>query len=462
MNILLVDDDNVITENLSHALTKRGHQCFVADNGQTATELLNNNLIQVAFLDYALPDTNGLKILETIRQQYPQIICIMLTGTSTVQTAVDAIKVGAYDFLEKPYDLNHILVILDKVEKELTTQNKIHYLEEKLQDTVYDSIVGSSFKLKSTLMTLNKVASSNTFTVLIIGPSGTGKELLARYLHRKSTRASAPFVDVNCAAIPANLIESELFGYERGAFTGAEQSKTGLFENAHKGILFLDEIGEMPLEMQAKLLRALELRTIRRVGGSVNIPVDVAIIAATNKNLKDLVQQGKFREDLYYRLNIIEINSPSLAERREDIPVMIDHFIAKFNKLLGKKITGIAADALNLLYNYPLPGNVRELKNLLERAMILASTDILTVDLFSTITADSKKIGSDVPLEWFDENFSNYQNNITELWEKKYLQQLLQKTKGNVTQAAETAGLLRTSLSKLLSKYDISYLDFRE
>ncbi|MBU0580112.1 MAG: sigma-54 dependent transcriptional regulator, partial [Candidatus Margulisbacteria bacterium] len=393
MHILIVDDDQNILDNLSFPLEKAGHKCFTAKNGQEAQAVLKKEFVQLCFLDYSLPDTNGLDLMHEIRKTFSSMVCVFVTGSSDITLAVKAIKDGAYDFIEKPFELDRVNVVLNKAEREFFQQSKVHYLEDKINTEYYDSIVGNSPKIKEILKTLDKVASANTFTVLVEGDSGTGKELIAKYLHQQSKRKNNPFVEINCSAIPEQLLESELFGHEKGSFTGAVESKVGLFEVAHKGIVFLDEIGEMPAEMQSKLLRALESRVIRRVGGKENIPIDIALVAATNKNLEEQIKEKKFRDDLYYRLNVIQIKMPTLQERKEDIPALVDYFINKYNKLLGKKIKGIEVEALNLLFSYPFPGNIRELKNIIERAMLLESKEHLTADNFKYLSA--KKSATD-------------------------------------------------------------------
>jgi two-component system, NtrC family, response regulator AtoC len=294
--------------------------------------------------------------------------------------------------------------------------------------------------------------------VLIRGESGTGKEVLARYIHQKSLRRQQPFIDVNCAALPANLLESELFGYEKGAFTGAERSKIGLLELASGGILFLDEIGDMSLDMQAKLLRALETKCIRRVGGADSIFIDVAVISATNKNLEKLIAEQKFREDLFYRINIIPIQLPPLRERKEDIPQLIACFIERFNQTLGKKIQGLASGVLESLMQYSFPGNIRELRNIIERAVILEKDTVLARERFTPLVSQTDQQSVQEPVEM---NFNIFKQQLIMDGEKKYLSLLLRKTAGNVTDAAQLAEIPRTSLSRLLSKHNIRFKEFK-
>ncbi|MDC0977673.1 sigma-54 dependent transcriptional regulator [bacterium] len=466
MRILIVDDDKDIRDFLSYPLTQDGHVCFTAKTGAEAYEILNKEYIQICFLDYKLPDTDGLSILETIKNIYPNIVTILITGQGSIDLAKEAIRQGAYDFVEKPFEFDHIEVILQKAEKEFFQHNKVHYLEEKLNTELFDSIIGNSKKLKQILQTADKIAEAQTFTVLIEGASGTGKELIAQYLRNKSNRSQEPFIEINCAAIPEHLLESELFGYEAGAFTGANETKRGLFEEADQGILFLDEIGEMPLKMQVKLLRTLESRTIRRLGSEKVIPINIALITATNKNLQQLIKDKKFREDLYYRLNVIRIQTPSLLERQEDIPLLIDYFIHKFNTMFGKHIKGIEVDALEVLYNYSFPGNIRELKNIIERAMLMENKEYLSQEHFKyllpTIEKQETQKEKTKSQSDFGLTYHQYKKKLVQDGEKEYLKQLLQKNKGIVNQAAKQAGIHRTAFSKMLTKYGISFLDYKE
>lgn len=460
MYILIVDDDPNILDNLSFQLERAGHSCFTAGDAAQALRILEKEFIQVCLLDYSLPGMNGIRLMESMKEKMPQLVCVFITGTSNLGIAVEATKKGAYDFLEKPFDPDKVHVLLNKVHNEFFKQTRVEYLESKLKNTALPFVVGSKYQMRSILDIVHSISQAQSFSVLIKGESGTGKEVLARYIHQKSLRRQQPFIDVNCSAIPANLLESELFGYEKGAFTGAERCKIGLFEMANGGILFLDEIGDMPLEMQAKLLRALESRTIRRVGGTENIPVDVAIISATNKNLEQLIAEHKFREDLYYRINIIPINLPPLRERAEDIPELINCFLKQFNQLLGKAVQGVAPGVLIALQKYAFPGNIRELRNIIERAVILEKGSILSAEQFSLPGVGTIASAGEIP-PTVELNFTIFKQRLIAESEKKYLALLLKKTAGNVTVAAQLAGIPRTSLSRLLSKHNIHFKEFK-
>lgn len=459
MYILIVDDDANILDNLSFQLEKAGHVCLTAHDGVQALNILDKEFIQVCLLDYSLPGLNGIQLMEKIKEKLPHMVCVFITGTSNIGVAVEATKKGAYDFLEKPFEPEKLHILLNKVHNEFFTQTRVEYLESKLQNAGMPFVVGLKYQMRSILEVVDSISRAQVFSVLIKGESGTGKEVLARYIHQKSLRCQRPFIDVNCSAVPANLLESELFGYERGAFTGADRCKIGLLEMANGGILFLDEIGDMPLDMQAKLLRALENRVIRRVGGTENIPIDVAIISATNKDLAELIVTQKFREDLFYRINIIPMQLPPLRERLEDIPELVGCFIQRFNRLLGKDIQGLAPGVLEILQKYSFPGNIRELRNIIERAIILERGKVLTRDHFVGLISTGGPNTEVAPSLHL--SFNEFKQQLILESEKKYLSLLLKKTAGNVTAAAELAGMPRTSLSRLLSKHTLRFKEFK-
>jgi len=473
MQIFIVDDDQNIVDNLSFSLEKQGYKIRSAKSGAEALSIFPKHHFEIAFLDYALPDTNGIQLMAELKKMNPELICIFVTGSSDIGIAVEAVQKGAYDFIEKPFELDRIKVTLNKAKRELLQKQKINYLEKTIDEAKYDPIIGSHQSLKKILETLKQIASAQTFTVLIQGESGTGKELAAKYLHAHSTRQSQPFIAINCAAIPADLLESELFGHEKGSFSGAVETKIGLFEMANGGILFLDEIGDMPIETQVKLLRALETRTLRRVGGTKDIPFDIALVTATHKNLEDLITEKKFREDLFYRINIVKVEMPPLRNRLEDVSDLVHFYVKKFNQLLGKKITEVDGQAMKILETYHFPGNIRELKNTIERAMLLTNGKILLPDQFyhlasklRPLTEAIKQTLSPVTVENktidYSLSFNDYKKSINDEAEINYFKGLLKETDGNVTLAAEKAGMQRTALSRLLSKHHISFKEFRE
>ena len=375
--ILVVDDESSIRRTLKEILEFEKHQVDLAPNGQEALEMFRDNEYDAVLLDIKMPEMDGMEVLEKM-MQVREVPVIMISGHGTIETAVEAIKKGAYDFIVKPPDLNRLLItIRNAVEKkDLVTQTR--HLKQEI-DKKYE-IVGESESIRSLREMITKIAPTLS-RVLIMGENGTGKELVARQIHLQSPRAHAPFIEVNCAAIPSELIESQLFGHEKGSFTSAIKQRKGDFELANGGTLFLDEIGDMSLSAQAKVLRALQENKIVRVGGEQDIPVDVRIIAATNKNLKEEIKKGKFREDLYHRLSVIIIKVPPLRERKEDIELLTRHFINELSLIQGKAPLEISGDALKLLEGYNWSGNVRELHNVVERLVILCDKQITKEDV---------------------------------------------------------------------------------
>ena len=378
-DILIVEDEKSVREVLSLSLSDK-YNLFLASDGRKALETLSERNIDLALLDIRLPEINGMDVLKQIKGMDSSIPVIMLTAVKTVDSAVTAMKLGAYDYVIKPFDIKELMLLIEKaLEKRALEQENI-YLKDELEKTGgFEKIIGKSEKMKEIFKLIKNVAKGDA-TVLITGESGTGKELVARAIHNQSKRAKKLFVPVNCAAIPENLLESELFGYEKGAFTGAYERHLGKFEIANGGTIFLDEISTMPMPMQAKLLRVLQERVIDRVGGTNQIEINVRVISATNSDLKQEVDSKKFRSDLFYRLNVIPMNIPPLRERTEDVPLLVDHFLEKYNKEFGKRITRVARDAMETLSSYPWPGNVRELENLIERIVVLSDNNTITKD----------------------------------------------------------------------------------
>jgi len=459
-SILIIDDDQSILKNLSYALKTKKINALTADTGKKGLELAKKELPEAIFLDFSLPDTDGLKLIPKLLEINPLSIIIMITGTASLDIAVKAIKAGAYDFVEKPFDIDKIFAVLNKAEKEKIKKEKLILLEEQVRKT-QDLFVGVSPAVREIKELVRKVVKNPNFTILISGESGTGKEVLVRYIHESSICKDRSLVDINCSAIPEQLLESELFGYEKGAFTDARETKRGLFEVANNGIIFLDEIGDMRMDLQTKLLRVLENKTIRRIGGEENIALNISVIAATNKNIMNMIQEKKFREDLYYRLNIIPVHLPPLRERKEDLEPLIDYFIEKQNLSFRKTVKGIKPDALVMLKKYSFPGNIRELKNILERAMLLESTNYLTADNFTYLkTMDSKTKENDPEAE-LNYDYQKYQEKVLNRVEKNYFEKLLKKYNGSVSKAAEHAGIMVPSLSRILKRLDIEKSDFK-
>jgi len=377
MKSVLVVDDEVGTRESLRMILKNDYEVFLAKDAEEAFLMTKERSPDVVLLDIILPDLDGMKVLERLKQKDPDLIIIMITATRTVKTAVEAMKLGAYDYITKPFDTDELSLIIHRALSAQALEKEVKYLREEIDKNFgFEHIIGKSKAMEEIFKMVRQIADSKS-TVLIMGESGTGKELVSRAIHYNSNRREYPFVTINCAAIPETLIESELFGHEKGAFTNAIERKLGRFEIAHQGTLFLDEIGELSLTTQAKILRFLEEREFNRVGGSKTIKVDVRLITATNKDLSQHIKKGSFREDLYYRINVVPIVLSPLRERKEDISLLIDHFIKKFNKENNKSVKGVSKEALDLMLNYDWPGNVRELENLIERVIALTSNEFI-------------------------------------------------------------------------------------
>lgn len=433
--ILVVDDEKSQRDLLAGLLSGAKHQVVVAGSGKEALEKIGEG-IDLAIVDLKMPGMDGLATLKEIKKLNPVISIIILTAYGTVETAVEAMKQGAYDYLNKPVDVDELLLIIKRAMEREELLAEVHYLKEELDRYAkIPEIIGESNAIKQVMSTAYRVAQT-TATVLIRGESGTGKELLARAIHLASPRKEKRFVPVSCAAIPSTLLESELFGYERGAFTDATKTKKGKFEIADQGTLFLDEIGDMPLSTQVKLLRVLQEREVERLGSNVAIPVDVRVIAATNQNLEQNMKQGKFREDLYFRLNVVTIVVPPLRERREDIVPLALHFLKKYAGECKKPVEDITKEARDTLLRYSWPGNIRELENAIERAVVLTrSTQITSEDLPITFKETEKK-----PSLRLDEV------------ESHHIEKVLKLTKGNVSQAASLLGIHRNTLREKIKR----------
>lgn len=376
--VLLVDDEDTIRLFLEKTLREEGYIPLTAATGEKAVETVLKELPDLVILDLKLPDMNGLEVLKKIKNNIGEVCVIMLTAFGDIETAVKAMKEGAFDFVNKPVNLEQLLLTVEKGLESQKLNRELFQLRRKVKDDFWEGhIPGESKQMKEIYNVVRRVSASETTTILIEGESGTGKEMIANMIHRLSPRKDKPFLEINCASLPEQLLESELFGHEKGAFTDAKSQKTGLLEMANKGTLFLDEIGEMSLTIQVKLLRVLEKMSFRKVGGTKDINVSVRIISATNRDLTEAVKQKKFREDLYYRLKVIPIHIPPLRERKEDIHILLKHFINIFNKRFNKNFQEIDEDAYEIILDYPWPGNIRELKNMVERIVLLEDDETL-------------------------------------------------------------------------------------
>jgi DNA-binding NtrC family response regulator len=434
-------------------LLKNDYEVFLAKNAEETFLQIKEHSPDIVLLDIILPDLDGLKVLEKIKQKEPDVIVIMITATRTVKTAVEAMKLGAYDYVTKPFDTEELSLIIRRALSTQALEKEVRYLREEIDKSCgFGNIVGKSKVMEDVFKIVRQIADSKS-TVLIMGESGTGKELISRAIHYNSNRRNFPFVTINCAAIPETLIESELFGHEKGAFTNAIEKKLGRFEVAHEGTLFLDEIGELSLATQAKILRFLEEKEFNRVGGSKTIKVDVRLITATNKELTQLLKKGSFREDLYYRINVVPIIIPPLRERKEDIPLLIDHFIRKFNEENNKNVKGVSKEALELMMNYEWPGNVRELENLIERVIALTPNEHIQPNELPLSLINISKINGlkeyildgKVPFLKAEEEF-----------ERGIILDALKRTNYVQSHAAEMLGISRRILKYKMDKLGIS------
>lgn len=455
LKILVLDDEKVFREEIREFLENDGFSVLLSAKPSEAFTVLSENEIDILILDLRLPEMDGLEVLKRVKVQYPEIEVIMITGHGDMDAVIQAMRHGAVEFFPKPFRLLDMRAAIQRTKRFITLNSEFKEINQtysliskELLESVGNEILGKTPAINQVVDLMSKVAKADNTSVLITGESGTGKELVARGIHYLSERKKSYFYAVNCSAVPESLFESEFFGHKKGSFTGANEDKAGWFEIAHGGTLFLDEVVEMQPAMQSKLLRVLEERKIRRIGSSVDIPVDVRIIAATNQDVSKLLETGRFRADLYYRLNSFEINIPPLRERKEDIPILLDYYVKLLSQRLGKKISSLDSNITRLMMSYNFPGNVRELRNMVERAIILSDGNKLSLKNFTGLTpsADHVSPTSTIGEEIFD----------LDLIEKIVIMKALEKTGYKKAETAQLLNITRQSLDRRLEKYEIN------
>ncbi|TBM28603.1 acetoacetate metabolism transcriptional regulator AtoC [Hafnia paralvei] len=458
--ILIVDDEKNVLRMLNTVFSQEGNQVFCADNGQDALVIFEQERPDIVLMDIRMPTMNGLEALQRMREKWLDTPIILMTAYAAVETAVEALRLGAFDYVIKPFELDELKLLINRALQLRNMKQEINILHRELSDSYHcDKILTNNPKMMELCRTIAKVAQSHA-NVLVTGESGTGKELIAKAIHYNSPRSKQPFIKVNCGALPESLLESELFGHEKGAFTGAQMQRQGLFERAHQGTLLLDEIGEMPLNLQVKLLRVLQEQEFERVGGSQTIKIDVRIVAATNRDLSDMIEQGEFRRDLYYRLNVMHLYSLPLRERPEDILLLARYFLQKFSAENNKDIIGFDVSAIRMLENYPWLGNVRELANAVEHAVIMSTGYMIFVDDLpigfkqemiqdAAVVENSPKMAErlDKPMK-LKESLKQY--------EKEIIERALAIYQGNRIDTAKALGISRRALMYKLQEYSIN------
>jgi two-component system nitrogen regulation response regulator GlnG len=466
-SILIADDEDALRWVLEKGLRQAGYEVTSVKDGAAAIRAVEAAPYDLVFLDVRMPGVDGLAALARMREVRADACVVVMTAHGTMETAIQAMQRGAYDYLTKPFDLDEVLLLAERALAAGRLTQEVARLRSGLQEVrEFSALIGRHPRMQDVYKTIGRIAGTDV-TVLLGGESGTGKELVARAIHHYSRRAGRPFVAVSCAAIPGTLLESEMFGHERGAFTDAKERRLGRFELAHGGTLYLDEIGDMPLELQTKLLRALQERTIERLGGHESIRIDVRVLAATNRDLEALMREGKFREDLFYRLNVVTLNLPPLRERRRDIPLLVEHFLAKYATELGE--CGVAPDALDRLVGHDWPGNVRELENVVQRAMVMATSGVVLPEhLPIGPVSAAASVAVDASLEEIierkliecvrglrDHAGANLYDLMIGLVEKPLLRAVLRETGGNQVRAAQILGINRNTLRKKLTEHGI-------
>ncbi len=440
ISILVVDDELVIRESLHGWLRKSGYQVDTAEGGSAALAMLEKTPYDLLFLDIMMPVISGMEVLEVVKEKYPQTLVVMITAYGSVETAVQAMKIGAVDYLMKPFDPDQLSLLTEKLMQQKRIMDENIFLREQMAEAIrFENLVGRSEAMQELFIMIQDVAESDS-PVLITGETGTGKELVAKAIHAKSARCNGPFIAINCGAFPEHLLESELFGHERGAFTGAHRAKKGRLDLAHHGTLFLDEVGTVPLKMQVDLLRVLETKEFHRLGGTTEIEVDFRTVTATNRDLQQAIKKGEFRQDFFYRLNVISLHIPPLRERRDDIPLLAEHFLDRYARETNKDIDTISKEAMAILRQYDWPGNVRELENAIERAVVISKKRRLGLEEFSFLAPHLLAAAETYSLE---------------KTQRAHLLKVLKEFNWNITKAAQALEINRVTLHKKIKKYDL-------
>ncbi len=468
-SILLIDDEENIRKFLTRSFTKKGYKIKTAPTAEDGWSILSQEKIDILILDINLPGMSGIELLEKIREvDEKSPFIVMITAYGDVKTAVTAMKAGAQDYITKPFEFAEIEIVVQQALKFISLSQKVDILEKQIpKRTSFGDMIAQSPAMLEIFDIIGKVSKSPTSTILITGETGTGKELAARAIHQSSDRSKKPYIAINCTTIQETLLESELFGHEKGSFTDAKERKKGLFELANSGTILLDEIGDMDVKLQTKLLRVLQEKTIRRIGGESDIPIDIRVIATTHQDLEKAVSDGKFRQDLFFRLNVIPIELPPLRKRREDITMLADAFLAHFNKDFGKEINGFSDTAKKALTNYPWNGNIRELKNVIERIVLIENCEVIDVhNIPKNILAYLGEMNSNqkflLSLDEENLSFNDAKNKIVNEFEVNYITRLLEKTNGNVTQGSQISQTDRSSLQRIMRKHGIKSENFRD
>ena len=462
VKVLIVDDDDGVVFACRRMFERDGHRVVSASDGNEGLEAIRREQPDLVFMDISMPGVDGLTALERLKADGFTAPVVIITGFGTMQTAIQAVKLGAYDYLTKPLDVEQVRTIAARALETAALRSQVGNLQAQLTDDNADDLVGDHASMQEVFKTIGAVsATPNQTPVLILGESGTGKELVARAIHRSGPSPESPFIPINCTALPGELLESELFGYERGAFTGAIERRRGRFEIAGSGTIFLDEIGDMPLELQQKLLRVIQEREFARLGGNASMPVQGRFVLATHTDLEEAVGEGRFREDLYFRISVIPIRLPPLRQRKEDLPRLIDHLLNRLNRKLNRRAREVSAAALSMLSAYDYPGNVRELENILERAVILTAGDVIFPSSFpdglraGTPTAQQSSLPA-------TDDWRVAREQVLQAFQEQFIRRALARSCGSVTDAARRSGLERQSFQRLMKRCNIDSRDYRD